>query len=67
MESLAPRTVAAIWTFRVPLTEAESIEVSGAVPDASSSFDLMGFAEIVRRTFLALRAAQPEITVTAQS
>jgi UDP-GlcNAc:undecaprenyl-phosphate GlcNAc-1-phosphate transferase len=56
------------WTFRVPLTGVESIEVSGAVPDAAASFDLLGFAENVRRTFPGQRAvAQPEITVAAKS
>jgi hypothetical protein len=56
------------WTFRVPLTDVESIEVAGAVPDAASSFDLLGFAENVRRTFPGRRAAaQPEITVAAKS
>jgi UDP-GlcNAc:undecaprenyl-phosphate GlcNAc-1-phosphate transferase len=66
-ETLAPLTAPA-WTFRVSLTDVESIEVSGAVRDASSSFDLMGFAENARRTFQARRAAaQPEIAVTAKS
>ncbi len=66
-ETLTPQTASA-WTFRVSLSDVESIEVSGAVPDASSSFDLMGFAENVRRTLQARRAAaQPEITVTAKS
>ncbi|MGO9011514.1 MAG: MraY family glycosyltransferase [Bryobacteraceae bacterium] len=66
-ETLAPQTAPA-WTFRVPLTDAESIEVSGASPDASSSLDLIGFAETARRTFPASRAAnQPEITVAAKS
>ncbi len=66
-EKLAPQTALA-WTFRVSLTEVESIEVGGPVPDAASSFDLMGFAENTRRTFQARRAAtQPEITVTAKS
>jgi len=66
-ETLAP-SAAPAWTFRVSITDAEYIEVSGAVPDASSSFDLMGFAENVRRTFQARRAAtQCEITVTAKS
>jgi hypothetical protein len=51
----------------MPLTDTESIEVSGPVPDASASFDLMGFAENARRTFLARRAAvQPEIPVAAK-
>ena len=55
-------------TFRVPLTGVESIEVTGAVPDAASSFDLFGFAENVRRTFPGQRAAaQPEITMAAKS
>ncbi|MGO9231085.1 MAG: MraY family glycosyltransferase [Bryobacteraceae bacterium] len=66
-ETLAPRTAAA-WTFRVSLTDVESIEVCGAVPDASSSFDLLGFAENVRRTLQARRAAsQPEIAVIGKS
>ncbi|MGA2272914.1 MAG: MraY family glycosyltransferase [Bryobacteraceae bacterium] len=66
-ETLAPLTAPA-WTFRVSLTDVESIEVSGAVADASSSFDLMGFAESARRTFQARRTAtQPDITVTAKS
>ncbi len=65
-ETLAPQTAPA-WTFRVSLTEAESIEVSGDVPQASSSLDLMGFAETARRTFQASRGAtQPEITVAAK-
>src|ERR1017187_5950454 len=66
-ETLAPVTAPA-WTFRVSLTDVESIEVSCAVPKSSASFDLMGFAENARRTFQARRAAtQPEITVTAKS
>jgi hypothetical protein len=66
-ETLAPLTAPA-WTFRVALTNVESIEVSGAARDASSSFDLMGFAENARRTFLARRAAaQSEIAMTAKS
>jgi UDP-GlcNAc:undecaprenyl-phosphate GlcNAc-1-phosphate transferase len=56
------------WTFRVSLTDVEFIEVTGAVPDASSSFDLMGFAENARRSFQARRAAvQPETAVNAKS
>jgi hypothetical protein len=66
-ETLASET-APVWTFRMPLTDTESIEVSGPVPDASASFDLMGFAENARRTFLARRAAvQPDIAVAAKS
>ena len=66
-ETLVPLATPA-WTFRVSLTDVEFIEVSGAVPDASSSFDLMGFAENARRTFQARRPATPaEITVTAKS
>jgi len=67
METLTPLAAPA-WTFRVALTNVESIEVSGAARDASSSFDLMGFAENARRTFLARRAAaQSEIAMTAKS
>jgi len=66
VETLAPQTAPA-WTFRVSLSASESIEVSGAGTDASSSFDLMGFAENARRTFQARRAARPEITVPAGS
>jgi UDP-GlcNAc:undecaprenyl-phosphate GlcNAc-1-phosphate transferase len=66
-ETLAPPAELA-WKFRFPLTNAESIEVGGALPGASSSFDLMGFAENARRTFLARRAAAgPDIQVTARS
>ncbi|HEY9141166.1 MAG TPA: MraY family glycosyltransferase [Bryobacteraceae bacterium] len=66
-ETLVPQTAPA-WTFRVSLTDAESIEVSGGVPDAASSLDLIGFAETARRTFQASRAAtQPETTAAAKS
>jgi len=67
-EPLVPQMAPPAWTLRVSLTDIESFEVSGAMPDAASSFDLMGFAEVARRTFLAVRAApQPEITVSAHS
>ena len=39
------------WVFRVQITETDSIEARGAFPEASASFDLMGFAETVKRTF----------------
>ena len=46
------------WSFGVWINHTDSIEVSGAFPTASNSFDLMGFAEIVRRTFPTNCAAQ---------
>jgi UDP-GlcNAc:undecaprenyl-phosphate GlcNAc-1-phosphate transferase len=41
------------WSFRVQVTESDVIEASGNFPDVSASFDLMGFAETVQRTFRA--------------
>jgi UDP-GlcNAc:undecaprenyl-phosphate GlcNAc-1-phosphate transferase len=39
------------WLFRVQVTDKDVIEASGALTKASASFDLMGFAETVQRTF----------------
>ena len=66
-ERLAETPAVPVWSFRVGLTEAESFEVAGGAPDSATTFDLIGFGEVARRTFQAVRAAQPEVPVTAQS
>ncbi len=43
------------WVFSVPLSDAESVEVAGAVNPASSAFDLVGYAETVARSFAGKR------------
>ncbi len=54
------------WLFQVRITDTDSIEVSGTLPEASASFDLMGFAETVKRTFRPQTITQKdEITITA--
>ena len=50
LKTLAPLTPS--WTFQVQITGQDLIEASGTFPEASASFDLMGFADIVKRTFL---------------
>ena len=45
------------WSFRVLLTERESIEMEGLLYRGSASFDLIRFAEIVRTTFPGDRSA----------
>lgn len=53
------------WSFQVRVTNTDSIEVNGAFPEASASFDLMGFAETVKRTCPHSVAQKVEITATA--
>lgn len=54
------------WFFRIELAETDVIEACGAFPDASASFDLMGFAETVRRTFRPQAVPRRvEVSVTA--
>lgn len=43
------------WSFRVALSETDSIQVEGAFGESSASFDLDGFAEVLSRTFVAAR------------
>ena len=47
------------WEFRVPLTDADLIEFEGALPSGSPTFDLVGVAEILGRTFPPNRAICP--------
>jgi UDP-GlcNAc:undecaprenyl-phosphate GlcNAc-1-phosphate transferase len=64
-KTLIPGTTPS-WSFQVQITDTDSIEVCGTVPEASASFDLMGFADTVKRTFRT-RSAVPkaEISVPA--
>lgn len=39
------------WSFRVPLTETDSVEVAGGFTGTPASFDLLAFAEVVCRTY----------------
>jgi len=53
------------WSFRVSVTDADTIEISGEFQEAQASFDLMGFSDIVRRTF---RPGQPvKLAQTSQT
>jgi UDP-GlcNAc:undecaprenyl-phosphate GlcNAc-1-phosphate transferase len=45
------------WSFRVPLGPADFVEFEGVFVASSPTFDLIGFAEILARTFPANRAA----------
>lgn len=49
------------WSLKIPLTEAESIQVEGVFGAAMASDDLIGLAEILKRTFpgRTRRAAPP--------
>jgi UDP-GlcNAc:undecaprenyl-phosphate/decaprenyl-phosphate GlcNAc-1-phosphate transferase len=49
-------TAQSAWSFRVPLTGADCIEFEGVFLPGSQSFDLIGFAEILTRTFPPNRA-----------
>jgi UDP-GlcNAc:undecaprenyl-phosphate GlcNAc-1-phosphate transferase len=44
-------TAPAAWSFRVPLDSANLVEFEGVFVSNSQSFDLIGFAEILTRTF----------------
>jgi UDP-GlcNAc:undecaprenyl-phosphate/decaprenyl-phosphate GlcNAc-1-phosphate transferase len=46
------------WSFRVPLSDDDTLEIAGSFSEAHRSIDLMAFAELVSRTYPAL-AAQP--------
>jgi len=51
------------WSFRVPLTGADSVEFDGPPATAEShmpAFDLVGFAAVLCRTFPPNRVATPE-------
>ena len=64
LKTLTPDSTSA-WSFQVRMTDTDSIEASGTFPEASASFDLMGFAETVKRTFPRSAAQKAEIAVTA--
>jgi UDP-GlcNAc:undecaprenyl-phosphate GlcNAc-1-phosphate transferase len=65
IKTLAPSATPS-WSFRVQINDTDSIEASGTFPEASASFDLMGFAENVQRTFRSHGAVQKvEISVPA--
>jgi UDP-GlcNAc:undecaprenyl-phosphate GlcNAc-1-phosphate transferase len=48
------------WSFHVPLSETDSIELEGAFPAAMASSDLIGFAEMASRTFPPKRGRQQQ-------
>ncbi|MBZ5724548.1 MAG: undecaprenyl/decaprenyl-phosphate alpha-N-acetylglucosaminyl 1-phosphate transferase [Acidobacteriia bacterium] len=49
--------VAPAWSFRIPLSETDSVEVEGTLQAPSAvAFDLVGFAEMINRTFPGKRA-----------
>jgi UDP-GlcNAc:undecaprenyl-phosphate GlcNAc-1-phosphate transferase len=67
VRSLSPQK-ASSWSFRVWITNTDSIEIVGGQAETLASFDFMKFAETVRRTFHANRAPQPaEASATATS
>jgi UDP-GlcNAc:undecaprenyl-phosphate GlcNAc-1-phosphate transferase len=43
------------WSLRVAVSETDSIEVEGGFGESTAPFDLVGFAEILSRTFVAAR------------
>jgi UDP-GlcNAc:undecaprenyl-phosphate GlcNAc-1-phosphate transferase len=54
------------WTFQVRINDTDLIEASGIFPESSASFDLLGFADTVKRTFRTQGAGQnDEISVIA--
>jgi UDP-GlcNAc:undecaprenyl-phosphate GlcNAc-1-phosphate transferase len=59
-EQRAPQ-VQSVWWFRVPLNATDDLELEGSAPvaetPAAPGFDLIGFAEILRRTFPPNRTA----------
>jgi UDP-GlcNAc:undecaprenyl-phosphate GlcNAc-1-phosphate transferase len=63
-KTLIPGSLSA-WSFHVQINDTDSIEVSGTFPEASASFDLMGFAETVKRTCPHSVTQKAEITATA--
>jgi UDP-GlcNAc:undecaprenyl-phosphate GlcNAc-1-phosphate transferase len=67
VRSLSPQK-ASSWSFRVWITDTDSIEIVGGLAETPASFDFMKFAETVRRTFRANRAPHPaEASATATS
>ena len=71
VKTAASPLVTPSWCFQVSVTDTEVIEVRGVFPKASDTFDLIGFAETVTRTFQAKCVApkaeiqKAETTVTA--
>lgn len=59
-ELLMPDTTPA-WSFHFPLSETDSIELEGAFGAAMAASDLIGFAEIISRTFTAKRGRQQAV------
>jgi UDP-GlcNAc:undecaprenyl-phosphate GlcNAc-1-phosphate transferase len=51
------------WSFHVPLSETDSIELEGAFDAAMPSGDLIGFAETISRTFPAARERHRQVVV----
>jgi hypothetical protein len=41
------------WSFSLPLSEDDTIELEGSFPSSVGSFDLVGLGEMVQRTFRA--------------
>jgi UDP-GlcNAc:undecaprenyl-phosphate GlcNAc-1-phosphate transferase len=49
------------WSFRVRVTETDALEVTGGFSGGSPSFDLLGFAELVIRTYPATASTRPAV------
>jgi UDP-GlcNAc:undecaprenyl-phosphate GlcNAc-1-phosphate transferase len=45
--------VASAWSFAIPLSETDSVEIEGQLGTTTSPCDLVGFAAVVRHTFCA--------------
>lgn len=49
-----------VWAFRVSLNAAHAVEFEGKFPADAPAFDLLGFAEVLCRTFPPNRTAPPQ-------
>ena len=67
VRSLSPQK-ASPWSFRVWVTNTDSIQITGGLDETPASLDFMKFGETVRRTFCANRIPQrTEAPLTATS
>ena len=46
------------WSFRIPVTSTDTIEIEGGFSSPAQSFDLIGFAAMVNRTFPSKRSSE---------
>jgi UDP-GlcNAc:undecaprenyl-phosphate GlcNAc-1-phosphate transferase len=51
-EQVLSEEVAPVWSFRVPLSESESLYAEGYVETGNSKLDLMEFASVLARTYI---------------